>query len=241
MGGPLALLASRSGYGVKGACGDYGTYAEPASRPEVALPPRPTTFHPSQEPPLKRVPLSELLPSLPQDQVVATSRHPVGVALAEDCRPNTVEGFGRVVIRHEPLHGPVLPGRYVVVVTGLSPGSYSVQVSANLAYPMHNVVEGAVRSAASATPRIKSVRNDTEDIYTCQRLATRKRQLVGYLIASSDEAIQVLQAKIDALRRSWCWALSCAATLAPTTTSSSLTRTCVTRSSRPPSRRTQRT
>ena len=170
--------------------------------PKLRIPKRPLTYHPSQAPPLSRLPPTNLLPSVPQDQVIACSRFPVGCAVASACTPNTVDSFGRIVIRHEPLHCPVLPGRYIVSVSGLSAGSYSVSVTCSLAYPAHTIVEGAVRAAASSKPQIVSARTDVASIVQSQRLGTRKRQLVGHLIRKTDAELQELQGAINRLRAS---------------------------------------
>jgi len=161
---------------------------------------RPLTYHPSQTPPLARYPPTDLLPSLPQDQVLSTMRHPVGYAVTSECAPNSIEGFGRLVIRHEPLHCPVVPGKYVVSITGLSPGSYSISVVCGLAYPAHVVTEGAIRAAAASKHLINSARHDIANMVASIRLGTRKRQLVGHLIQTSDEKLQLLQGQMNRLR-----------------------------------------
>lgn len=54
----------------------------------------------------------------------------------------------------QPVHLPVMPGKYVVVVNGLTRGHYSVSVDCRLAYPARDIVEGAVINTRRNKQRI---------------------------------------------------------------------------------------
>lgn len=190
------------GVGASSGAGDgSGAAAGPDAGPaRVKVPKRPLTYHPSQAPPLARTPPTNLLPHVAQDQVASTMRHPVGYAVTSECQPNSIDGFGRIVVRHEPLTCPVIPGKYIVSITGLSPGSYSISVVCGLAYAAQTVAEGAIRAAAASKSRMGAARNDVTSIIQAQRLGQRKKELVGHLITTTDEKLQMLQGQINRLR-----------------------------------------
>jgi hypothetical protein len=142
---------------------------------------------------------THLLPNLPQDQLVASTRVPLGYAVASECRPNSVDALGRLVIRHEPLTVPLLPGRYCVSVTGFSPGSYSVSVTCGLAYGAPTAIDGAVLTAATVDGDIADAREDLTDMLTAERLGARKRVLVDGLIADSEAGIAALGQQVATL------------------------------------------
>lgn len=156
-------------------------------------------LRPSQPLPLSWQLPSYLLPSIPQDQLVASTRVPVGYAVASECRPNDMGCFGRLVIRHEPLTAPVLPGRYTVSITGLSPGSYSISVVCSMAYAGHTVIDGAARTAVSIDGQIAEARSDLTDMVTAERLGSRKLALVQGMIAQSEESIAGLGQQVATL------------------------------------------
>ena len=144
---------------------------------------------PAQPLPLSWQLPSHLLPSIPQDQLVASTRVPIGYAVSSECRPNTLDCFGRMVVRHEPLTAPVLPGRYCVGVSGLSPGSYSISVVCSLAFGAPTAIDGAVRTSMTVDGDIAEARSSLADMLTAERLGERKRLLVEGLISQSEEAI----------------------------------------------------
>ncbi|RYG41810.1 hypothetical protein EON68_02655, partial [archaeon] len=121
-------------------------------------------------PPLARPPLTHLCSSIPQDAYVSMMRIPLGYAVASECQPNDGASLGRLVIRHEPLHCPVQPGKLCVSVTGWAPGTYSVSVVCSLAYPVHTAVEGALAREAAARKESVEARADVTEIVLSQRL-----------------------------------------------------------------------
>jgi hypothetical protein len=57
--------------------------------------------------------------------------------------------------RHEPMHAPVAPGKYVVTVTGMTPGSYAVDVVATVGLCARDAAEEAASSIKSSQQRLK--------------------------------------------------------------------------------------
>ncbi len=63
--------------------------------------------------------------------------------------------YACVVCRHEPLRAPVMPGKYVLVVSGLAPGSYSVCVTATAALCPRDKTEDAIIEMQHAQLKLK--------------------------------------------------------------------------------------
>lgn len=141
----------------------------------------------AQRPPIMRP--TPAVSGVPQDQLVAMARVPVGFVDRAEASPNGPRSLGRIIIRHEPMHTPVLPGRYRVVVYGMASGSYSVSVVARLAYPARDVVEGCIRTADHKLHRIPKCRSEAADIEFAYRLGARKRHLVRDMVVRTEKAM----------------------------------------------------
>lgn len=86
------------------------------------------------------------------------------------------------MIRHRPLTLPVMPGKYTVVLKGVTKANYSVTVSCRLAYAARDVVEGCVLSSDKKERRLPASRRELESIASSYRLGARKRHIVRQLI-----------------------------------------------------------
>ena len=59
------------------------------------------------------------------------------------------------VCSHEPMHGPIPAGKYVVSVTGMTPGSYSVEVVATVALCARDAAEDAAIDVRSSQLKLQ--------------------------------------------------------------------------------------
>ncbi len=153
----------------------------------------------SQLPPLARH--LPVLDGVPADQIVACMRWPVGYSVSADCTPNTPTSIGKLVIRHEPMYAPVLPGRYAICIEGLTPGSYSVSVSASVVFAARDVLEGAVRRMKRTSKRVPECRQELNDIGQSLRLGQRKMHLVRDLVVKTEQELSSMSQRTAALRR----------------------------------------
>jgi hypothetical protein len=146
----------------------------------------PISTHVQVPPCLRPIPRD---PYLPDDQTVAMCRFPLGWVDRSDAAPSSTTSIGRMIIHHEPMHVPVVPGRYRVCVFGVAPSSYSVSVVARLAYPARDIVEGCVRTVDDKIHRIPKCRSESADIEMAYRLGARKRHLVRDLLSRTEKAM----------------------------------------------------
>ena len=112
--------------------------------------------------------------SIPRDMVAALRRVPMGYPVVPECVMNTDKQMGRLVFRHEPLHLPVLPGRYSLQVTALARTHYSIAVVGQRVYTAEQAIEAAVKNAIHAKARIPECRVELEDLNFALRLGKWK-------------------------------------------------------------------
>ena len=139
--------------------------------------------------------------NVPPEQMVSQMRVPVGHSVAELCSPNNKGEIGKVVLKHEPGSGPIVPGKYCVSVKGRSPGTYSVSVDGIMAYSLRDYLEGLKRKQKYREKRIPQCRTELIDCQTSIRLGIRKKELVCQLLLRSEKEMSLLSQKIAKLRQ----------------------------------------
>ena len=138
---------------------------------------------------------------LPKDMVAALRRVPVGYPVVDQCVMNTDKTMGRTVFRHEPLHLPVMPARYVIQLTSLARTHYSISVVGQRVYTAEQAIEAAVKNAIHAKGRIPECRVELEDLNLALRLGKWKFRLVQDLIATTEAHLKATSHVLTRLRK----------------------------------------